>query len=683
MLLPLLIKSSSTTEPTAAATDSPTTESSIWLGNTEVYGTDHFTDGSSSAGTIFSLSQIDGMIADRVRVELLGNNSAGNKVLSLAEVEVYGNIIQGNIPPVASDATGSIIENAASGTSIATVTATDADTGDTLTYAITAGNSGNQFAINSSTGEITSTTGLDYENATQHILTVTVSDDGSPVRSDTATVTINVTDVPNDDSDGDLLIDEWEATHFGNTTAQDGSGDPDLDLISNEEEETNGTDPNVVNESLANITSQGAAIMGVHDGANLSLLGTSHQNAGNLSHLTDDDPSSRVDTWNDGGSESHSYVGYLWNSPRTDSVRIIRLNMATFLDGGWFGVNNADPGAGNPLVDPTHIGTASLPTLQTTTDGGTTWTTVANTTNYLTYMTGHEIGGGGNVNPTSQVVSFLLNTPVTGINGIRVIGTEGGTASGGFVGFFEIDILAETNQSPSLADTTVAFAENTASGTTVTTLTATDPDSGDTLTYSITAGNDAGLFAINASGQITNTAAPDYETTSQYLLTVEVSDDGSPNLTDTATITINITDIPNDDSQGDGIHDEWAVSNYGTSAVDPQGDTDQDGSNTLLEFWGGGDPNNPGSLGLQTTAVGASTDPASPGEYFEWKIRNDAALGTDYKVYGAAGLNSFPELILDTDYFMESTTPNGSEHSTVRIRVPSASTYYFIRLGIQ
>lgn len=45
------------------------------------------------------------------------------------------------------------------------------------------------------------------------------------------------------DTDGDGLLDEWEIGYFGNITAQDGTGDPDLDNFTNEQEETNGTDP--------------------------------------------------------------------------------------------------------------------------------------------------------------------------------------------------------------------------------------------------------------------------------------------------------------------------------------------------------------------------------------------------------------------------------------------------------
>src|SRR5690606_7379085 len=85
------------------------------------------------------------------------------------------------------------------------------------------------------------------------------------------------------------------------------------------------------------------------------------------------------------------------------------------------------------------------PTIQVTTDGGTTWTTVDHTSDYTTVMPGHVIGGGGVPNPTSVSAVFTLTTPVSGINGIRVIGENGGNAgndANGFLGLFELEVSA-------------------------------------------------------------------------------------------------------------------------------------------------------------------------------------------------------------------------------------------------
>ena len=105
-------------------------------------------------------------------------------------------------PTIANQSFG-VNENTPNSTSVGTVVATDLDAGDSLTYAITGGNTGGAFAIDAATGEITvATTGeitvansaaLDFETTPSFGLTVQVTDSGA--LSDSATVTINLTDV--------------------------------------------------------------------------------------------------------------------------------------------------------------------------------------------------------------------------------------------------------------------------------------------------------------------------------------------------------------------------------------------------------------------------------------------------------------------------------------------------------
>ena len=92
------------------------------------------------------------------------------------------------------------------------------------------------------------------------------------------------------------------------------------------------------------------------------------------------------------------------------------------------------------------------------------------------------------------------------------------------------------------ATTTRSLAENTAGGQNVgAAIAATDPNSGDTLTYSLS-GTDA--FAIDsATGQISTvaTATYDHETTPSYSVTVSVSDGEGG--TDSITVTITVTNV--------------------------------------------------------------------------------------------------------------------------------------------
>nr|XP_015208138.1 PREDICTED: cadherin EGF LAG seven-pass G-type receptor 1 isoform X2 [Lepisosteus oculatus] len=86
-----------------------------------------------------------------------------------------------------------INEDAVVGTSVLTVTAVDRDVNSVVTYQISSGNTRNRFAITSQSGGglITLALPLDYKQERQYVLTVTASDG---TRFDTAQVYINVTD---------------------------------------------------------------------------------------------------------------------------------------------------------------------------------------------------------------------------------------------------------------------------------------------------------------------------------------------------------------------------------------------------------------------------------------------------------------------------------------------------------
>ena len=102
-----------------------------------------------------------------------------------------------------------------------------------------------------------------------------------------------------------------------------------------------------------------------------------------------------------------------------------------------------------------------------------------------------------------------------------------------------------SNQAPVVNDQAFALSENISIGTSIGTVVATDPNPGDIRTYSITAGNVGGAFAINPlTGQLTVAGIIDFETIPSYVLTVSVTDGL---LTDTAAISVavnNVNDAP-------------------------------------------------------------------------------------------------------------------------------------------
>uniref|UniRef100_A0A2C9L126 Cadherin domain-containing protein n=1 Tax=Biomphalaria glabrata TaxID=6526 RepID=A0A2C9L126_BIOGL len=64
------------------------------------------------------------------------------------------------------------------------------------------------------------------------------------------------------------------------------------------------------------------------------------------------------------------------------------------------------------------------------------------------------------------------------------------------------------------------------------------------ITYSILAGNEQGKFAIDSNKGVLTVAEPlDHELSREYFITVIATDRGTPPLTNTAIVVINITDI--------------------------------------------------------------------------------------------------------------------------------------------
>ncbi len=97
-------------------------------------------------------------------------------------------------PVIVDDDSGSISEDASSGTPVLQLSTTGDSDG--LTWSITGGNTGNAFSIDASTGAITLAGSLDYETASSYSLVVSVDDEDPDASADASeTITIAVEDV--------------------------------------------------------------------------------------------------------------------------------------------------------------------------------------------------------------------------------------------------------------------------------------------------------------------------------------------------------------------------------------------------------------------------------------------------------------------------------------------------------
>ena len=156
----------------------------------------------------------------------------------------------GNERPEAQDATFTLPENSPTSTAVGTVTATDVEAGDTLTYAITGGNgspdgdSNLAFAIDSATGIITinDSDDLNFETTPTFNLTVKVTDLGGLF--DTAAIKVNLTNINEspiaaDDTGVGYQTAENKAFTTANILSND--TDPDGDILSISSINTTGT----------------------------------------------------------------------------------------------------------------------------------------------------------------------------------------------------------------------------------------------------------------------------------------------------------------------------------------------------------------------------------------------------------------------------------------------------------
>lgn len=102
------------------------------------------------------------------------------------------------------------------------------------------------------------------------------------------------------------------------------------------------------------------------------------------------------------------------------------------------------------------------------------------------------------------------------------------------------------NVAPVVTAATWQLNENSAAGTAVGQVAASDANAGQTLSYSLLNGNTAGAFAVNsATGQITvaNAGALDFETNPIFQLTVRATDNATPALSGQAVVTVQLRDV--------------------------------------------------------------------------------------------------------------------------------------------
>ena len=507
-----------------------------------------------------------------------------------------------NDAPVFSEATASrsVAENAVPGIDIGTpVTATDAAT-DTLTYSLGSDDDEASFDIVPGSGQLQTKAPLDFETTPSYTVTVTATDPSGAL--DTITVTITVTNVDEDgtvtlsnvqpqvgtaltamleDPDGDPTSVTWQ---WGRGDTSDGS----FDNISNAPSYTpvaadvgkflrataNYTDPQGGNKTArgvpvnevqaapdgpnsAPVFSSNTAIRSVAEdaieGSNVGtpVIATDADND-NLTYSlaeTDTAPLSIVQEsgqlqttaeLNFEGTRSHTVTVTAADPSKASASITVTINVGNVDEPGTVSISPSQFQVGTEL-------TASLADPDGTISGVTWQWDQAGTNDIYT-----NVGSNASYTPTAADVDKFLRATVTYTDGEGTGKTAEAVSN-------KVEAAPPTNSDSAFPSSELGartVAENTEAGENIgAPVTATDANTGDTLTYSL-GGTDGASFGIDTStGQLRVGASTtlDHETKPSYTVTVSVRDsknaDGNADTVDDDSIEVTIT-VTNEDEDG-------------------------------------------------------------------------------------------------------------------------------------
>lgn len=321
--------------------------------------------------------------------------------------------------------------------------------------------------------------------------------------------------------------------------------------------------------------------------------------AGSFTHINDGNPATRVDTWANDPADTHSAASVVWPLPRPDFLYSVEFTMACFADGGWFGPSGG-PGTG-ALLTAAHL---AAPVLQTSTDGGVTWTTAATTDDYLAavtgHSTGHSTGGGAFPNPHPVTFRFDLNPPLTGINAVRLIGQHGGDPTA-YLGIAEMVINAgpdKDNDGDTMEDAWEEIYTNPGNLSQGSDFDEDAiPDEIEFRWNTNPASTDTDGDGLNDKSEITSGASspvladtdgdslPDGDELLIHGTNPRLTDTDADGLSDSDEVNLHLTSPTDTDTDDDGFTDHEEVCVFGT--LPAVRDTDGDGFPDGLEYNGG------------------------------------------------------------------------------------------------
>jgi len=620
-------------------------------------------------------------------------------------------------PAVTAGQSFSIAENSSNGTVIGTV----ANTGDNdgITWSIQSGNTGNVFAINSSTGQITVNGALNYEATSSYTLGIRATDGTTQSNQN---VTVNITNVDEGATliapatvDFDTVGAGWD-TSIGTNLGSNSYTNNNFNFVY-----VDGFNTNIWGFGNAGQSGSPSIILtgGSSQVETLTITNTNAQTF-KFSSFYLNNGGFDLGTWTITGKLGGSTVGpqtittassgvVTLNSSLQNVDTIVISSTSGGFNGAWFDSFNFDVPVVN--VAPTVTGTPSDVTVTEDTasnfdlsavsiadvDGDNLTVTLAASAGTFAANTSGSVtvGGSGTGTLTLSGSAANINTWLDSVNNIQYTGAS--NASGNNAATFtlkandgtvdssiangNIDITAvnDTPTNISLSSSSVAENTDTTGGLTIGALTTTDADSGDTFTYSIVGGADQNDFQISGGNlQFKAGTTLNYETKSSYSVTVRAADAGSA--TYDKTFTISLTDVNEAPSIANAIPDQSASATQAFSFQFPLNTfADQDSGQTLtytatkadgsaLPAWitfnaatrtfsGTPAPGDAGTLSIKVTATDNGTGSLSVFDTFDVVVSNGPSVSSIVRAGGASATVAGSATSVDyTVTFSESVT---------------------------
>ena len=478
---------------------------------------------------------------------------------------------------------------------VGTISATDPDADDTVTYSVTDGNDDGHFALDGSTGVITVAAGLDYETTASYTLTVEASDgrDGTA----TATAAITVTDVAEDPppAPAQLSVSLSAGVFSLSWDAVDGAAQYEVQYT------TDAADAETVTwTALATVTSatqtytpsapacgdlyrfrvrafgDGETYAGVWGDASAATAFSANcppafTNAPYTFEVAEgaavDDPVGTISATDpdaddtvtysvtDGNDDGHfaldGSTGVITVAAGLDYETTASYTLTVEASDGRDGTATAT--AAITVTDVAEDPPPAPAQLSVSLSAGVfslSWDAVDGAAQYeVQYTTdaadAETVTWTALATVTSATQTYTPSAPACGdLYRFRVRAFGDGETYAGVWGDASAATAFSANCPPAFTNAPYTFevAEGAAVDDPVGTISATDPDADDTVTYSVTDGNDDGHFALDGStGVITVAGVLDYETTPSYRLRVVAIDPHGQAATTTVEITV--TDV--------------------------------------------------------------------------------------------------------------------------------------------